>query len=51
VLTGSKRLRPALEKGTAAVKAASGSLKIIMGLLAAVLAVCLCTLAVVARRG
>lgn len=44
---GTKQLRPALEKGTEAVRKADTSLKLCIGLVAVTLVVALCTLAAV----
>lgn len=44
------RLKPAIEKGTEAVKKADNSLKILIGLAVATLALSLVTLAVVIAR-
>lgn len=44
---GTKNLKPAIEKGTEAVRKADSALKLLIGLAAAILVVALCTLAAV----
>lgn len=46
-MMGTKRLQPAIEKGTEAVKKADNALKVILGLAALTLVAVLCTLAAV----
>ena len=46
-MLGTRKLRPAIEKGTDAVRKADASLKICVGLMAVTLVIAVCTLAAV----